>query len=137
MKASSAGDNSNIQTSELPVPGEIRWDGEYLLWSLQNWTDAKAVRSKRLMFDQFLKLSHGTGDEICNFARRFGMLGICMHHKKPTSHNLICDLIPGPPGWWAEPLDSWRSYAHQFQAVLRIAEGLSRERIGTKEDWAL
>ena len=122
MTRSEIGENSYVQTSELPVPPEIQVDGANLLWSLQRWEQVKAVRSRPAMLDQFVRLANGSAEVICRFARKFGILGICAEHGKPTSHNLACDLIPGPPGWWAEPLDCWRLYARQFQAVLRIAD---------------
>ena len=44
-----------------------------------------------------------------------------------------CPEIDG----WFEPLDRWRYYARQFQAVLRIADRLNANQPGKKEDWAV
>ena len=130
-------EKSYVQTSEVPIPPEIRTDGVHLFWSLRQYKKIKTVRPSRAMLDQFLKLADGSAEAICRFASKFGILGICAEHGQPTSHNLVCELAPGPVGWWAEPLDRWRLYAGQFQAILRLADELNRERLGRKEDWAL
>lgn len=130
-------EKSYVQTDELLVPAEIHTDGVHLFWSVRQWEKTKTVLPSRAMLDQFLKLADGSAEAICHFASRFGILGLCEQHGQPTSHSAKCDLIPGPSQFWAEPVDRWRFYAEQFQAILRLADELNRERLGKKEDWAL
>jgi hypothetical protein len=127
-----------VQTSEVPVPPEIETDESHLYWSIRRHDDIRLIRPNRITLDQFLVLADGDPEQICRFARKYGVLGICVHGK-PSSHNLDCDLVPGLPGLsgWAEPLDRWRHYARQFKAVLRIIGETNQDRLGRAEDWAL
>ena len=112
-----------VQTSEIPIPPEIATDGVHLYWSLRKWESIRLIRPSRTMLDQFLSLAEGDGEQICRFARKYGVLGICAEHGMPSSHSLDCDMVPAPRiGGWSEPLDRWRYYAKQFQAVLRVAD---------------
>lgn len=126
-----------IQTSEVPVPPEIEIHGDRICWSIRNWKSIRLVRPSRAMLDQFLSLSNADVEQMRAFARKYGVLAIC-EHGKPTSHDLRCGSAPCPEiRGWSEPLDRWRYYAKQFQAVLRIADRLNRNQLGTREDWAV
>lgn len=126
-----------IQTSEIPIPPEIAIIGDRICWSIRNWKRIRLVRPRRAMLDQFLSLSNAAAEQICTFARKYGVLAIC-EHGKPTSHNLDCEMAPCPEiNGWSEPLDRWRYYAKQFQAVLRIADRLNRNELGSREDWVV
>jgi hypothetical protein len=126
-----------IQTSEVPVPPKIATAGDRICWSIRDWKGIRRVRPSRATLDQFLTLANADAEQICGFARKYGVLAIC-EHGKPTSHNLDCDMTHCPEiDGWSEPLDRWRYYAKQFQAVLRTADRLNRNELGTKEDWAV
>ena len=98
----------------------------------RDWKKIRVVRPSRGMLDQFLSLANANAERICSFARKSGVLAICIH-EKPTSHSLDCDMAPCPEiDGWSEPLDRWRYYARQFQAVLRIADRLNANQLGEK-----
>jgi len=75
------------------------------------------------------------------FARSFGLLGLC-RHDEPHLHahpNRTCALQSMK--WrndllvqW-EPLASWRRYSRHLSALLRVVANLQNDRLGSREDW--
>ena len=67
---------------ELLVPEVVELEGERLWW-------AGSVRTRRLrpgLFQRFLDLAEAPAPKIRDYARRWGVLGICKHGL-PASHN--------------------------------------------------
>jgi DNA-directed RNA polymerase subunit RPC12/RpoP len=112
-------------------------------------------QSERLLWDSpslwaFLKLANAPDDEIVQFAKAWGPLGICVHGKT-VMHADGCQLLrwedcpwlsdeersrwtddEAPPEYW-EPLAAWRFYARQFAAILVMASELNKGRVPRPE----
>jgi hypothetical protein len=139
-----------VAWNEWDVP-DVVLQGDRLTWSPRGvFRRAKASSS---LLEAFVGLADAVDAGILNYARRWGVFGIC-RHGLPASHNpppvprpildgvfRPMDELPWcyPRGWWGgcawEPLDTWRAYARKFRAVLNVAAGLHDGRRGTGDDW--
>jgi hypothetical protein len=82
--------------------------------------------------NDFLMLEKGSNRQIVSFAKKWGPLYLCKHHR-PFRHN-----APGRPGYdpetrcqptgfgkgeWAwERLEDWRQYSHAAAGILKLIE---------------
>jgi hypothetical protein len=128
--------------------------GIELVGSDLTWPRAGAARSVQIpgtafpFLDQFVRLAHEEEDDeadVLRFARRWGLLDICFQHGLPSSH--VPDrvwrwvtVVTGefgddaadsynpcrPPGLrrLREPVERWRHFAAEAQAILNIAANL-------------
>lgn len=102
------------------------------------------------MLGEFARLDQDKdGGSILDFARRYGVLGLC-EHDLPRGHNERVAWggrcrstrrsdharFPGEPGedYW-EPLDVWREWAARAGAILSVAANLAGGRPGVPADW--
>jgi hypothetical protein len=90
---------------------------------------------ERLIFD-FARLSEAPDRAFLEFARVWGVLGICrhgdlVHHQTPPClpHRLGDEFV--------EPIPKWRNRALMVRATLNIKAALKRERLGDPADWKL
>jgi len=113
--------------------------------------ERKVLRADVLM--GFVKLENASDEEILEYARRWGVLGLCMHGR-PYYHRITqrhekglrlpnADKAPklfvedgcahhwgGEGGWCTEPFAQWRDYAGQIGAILKLSK-ICREKVPT------
>lgn len=143
-----------LSSRELYVPQTIELEGprqnRRICWLPRQ--SAPVVPSAALL-DQFVLLGEATDEAILQYAKRWGVLGICIHGL-PYSHNppvgdpvrdraacyamTIKDYDPSKPD---EPmecydwLDSWRGFSNASRAMLNIAARLYSGKPGLPQDW--
>jgi hypothetical protein len=101
------------------------------------------------LLHEFVNLANRSDEDILDYARRFGVLGLCAQHNCPVGHGMRIDdrlaVFPvgpsedcHPAGWPAECLEStdqWRIWSNTFGTLLRLATALRTEKPGELEDW--
>ena len=134
----------NITTQKICIPQIIALDESSLKWD----SPLKHVRFEDLpkeknMLDRFVRLVEATEADILEFAKDYGVLGLC-HHGLPCSHAPPVDsdeLSPREPRPMScmpvqtEHSEEWRWYAKGFQAALNAAVTLNAEKIVSQHDW--
>jgi hypothetical protein len=135
----------------------VSWNG----WKLDPWP-ALCIRydSQRQVatpalgrfLSGFLSLSKATDQQIANFARRRGPLGICYHGRLLSEdHGNLCNLaglpihvLQGPDGLdysepILEPIAAWRALAKHLRVILdvfrRLRDGEDALAAGTGVLW--
>jgi hypothetical protein len=93
----------------------------------------RAVPPGPTLLEEFVRLADGPDMAIANYARKWGVLGIC-RHGLPRTHRRTavgthsdCNLLlyesdsnfPDQMGW--EPLEAWRDFALKAQSILDVA----------------
>ncbi len=137
-----------VDAASIAVPAviELSQNRDRLLWQ---WGDGdSSTMPGPGMLDAFVHLTDAQPERIRDYARRWGILGICKHGL-PATHN------PPPPGgigpshqrtWcyplgWVderccwEPIEAWRLFAAQARGLLNIAAQLHDDQPGRLEDW--
>ena len=132
----------------LPVPVEVRIDGQYLLWRGED----RRVAAEADLWRRFLRLADGSDADIRAFAADWGVLELCAHGV-PRAHAggapdivsgrtvPLCELVGGPE-WYREDLAIWRRFAVQAKVISYVTDhldwpfkGTGREE-GFKERWS-
>jgi hypothetical protein len=141
-----------------PVPAQVRLLGkpprsaeirryqalgtspEWLEWKQPHRGDEQLSPPIRGCLSQFVKLVDAPAEKILEFARTWGMLGICEHHK-PYMHRDGCrplglrsNASGGNEGW--EPVSVWHRYARSAATVLTALENpLPTRPAAEKQAW--
>lgn len=138
------------------VPDEIELEGDNLIWRaepthlIEPPPDQGTVR---LMLESFAELGEeATPDvKILEYARRWGVLALC-EHGLPACHILRGYLDPRNPNVFLhqhcrplsrndslryEPLERWRHYARQANAIIKLANSLHQGLIGDVTYWQI
>jgi hypothetical protein len=130
------------------VPDNIRLEGSRLLWSFEPKKVHQINPNRTSLRDDFLigfsRLGDASDGGILEYARQWGILGICKHGR-PVGHlstllqyinttREICCEPPKQGRWSYDPLEKWRDYAEQVQAVLRLARQCWDEKLAPI-DW--
>lgn len=159
-----------IHSSELQgnwiKPGEIDLDGDNLIWRENNSQWITATEEKmHTMLSRFIKLEYADKQQILDFARRYGVLGICQH-QLPATHNQPLSKLPlwldyrcpnckgsvslfctpqqrqdkwtnTPDRTYFEPIERWFYFAQKARATINIAEALGSQepKKGDSKDW--
>lgn len=111
--------------------------------------DRKAIREGVL--GGFIRLTNATNKEVLEYARRWGVLGLCRDHGLPATHQMktaSADMITADPliylfnceqrnadGWIYEPLDRWKYFSEQVRTLITLALALHKGKLGEKEHW--
>jgi predicted RNA-binding Zn-ribbon protein involved in translation (DUF1610 family) len=128
-----------IQRGAIILPGTVRQVGEFLIWREDLRRNPRQKRAGVALIDQFRQLHVASDEAILDFARRWGVLGICKHGL-PTSHSPSCLPVAyweGDTVYWKEPLSVWRKYSRCVGAVLNVAGEVAQERNGRAADWRI
>jgi hypothetical protein len=110
-------------------------------------------RPDRTFLANFIEHSQSGNEAILRFAKRWGVLGICMHGL-PASHSGGRELDLGWFGWekpdwpvggcWpvtrsdlttVEPFAAWRRLGERLGALCSIATSLQNDGLGRLDDW--
>lgn len=124
------------------VPHSLRVKDGLLSWGCRGGPAAR-VTSGAGMFEDFLKLEEGSDEVILRYAQKWGVLRLCREHLAPSSHVphrlkvlIEDDHWPCRVNEWAgrqwEPIDRWRYYSRQANAMLKIAVVLGGALPGEK-----
>src|SRR2546425_2711252 len=129
------------------VPAYVKLDGKLLRWS---WQKGKSLPGHVSPIETLLSKFVGSIDSpqsVEQFARRWGVLGICKHGL-PASH------YPGPTGWRLgdpipccqplgylesklrggfEPVETWMRFAGEFKGALNLAGVIEKASKGEKK----
>ena len=103
----------------------------------------------RDIWQRFLELAQdgSTTEDILNFARKYGPLGLCLAHGFPSGHSFYqdgnytkCDDMEffetvGPQVFRVESIDHWRVIAREAEAIVLIADRLHARTSGDAADW--
>jgi hypothetical protein len=112
-----------IPSSHILVPGNIRLDGETLVWEIG--THYRAVKPGPGILEGFLSLQKVPPMAILRYARRWGVL-VLDDHGQPCNQ-------------WrtrgTEPIATWKYFSGRARAVLNIAAAIKVGKIGSVEDW--
>jgi len=143
---------------EWLVPGliELTPDGKFLKWKYGKIKRAghQQMGSPTFLLENFVKLaevgSEGSGRDILEFAKKYGILFICKHDL-PSSHRELeeptfkdlreggafarCGLRTTADKFFSEPIEVWRLYAQRARALLNLAAAIKKGNEGEKEDW--
>lgn len=144
----------------VPAKVDLSPNRERLVWIYNtDRRDARTVVANPDLLGQFTDLGepNTTAEEICNFARRFGILRICKHGL-PASHSnspdgsvyfgedvgFVFERYPycrplgtsmGNENEGLEPLDRWRFFARHAQALLNVIILLGQDELANTDDW--
>jgi hypothetical protein len=129
------------------VPSPVNIERDRLVWGL---SDGRLVHETDRLLEGFMPLAEATDGDICNYARRWGVFGICVHGL-PASHYPRPEPLPNPlpsgerlpwcypQGYWeGEPyelIEDWRGYSRKVSAIANVASRLHGGELGTREDW--
>lgn len=95
----------------------------------------RAVRA-RGMLDRFIRMQ--TDDDVAEFARRYGVLGLCAHGL-PVDHEPVTGRrrcrIAVRRRVASEGIADWMRWRDGFNAYLRLIPELRIEQPGANEDW--
>jgi hypothetical protein len=138
------------------VPADISIIDNKLVY----WADAFTVRVHRRVsapfkvvrnpgirvLTDFVGLAKASEQEIRSYARRWGVLGVCLHKFPPTScphaeylkerHGRFCPP-QGYPWRCSEPLSIWRALARWAEALLNGMAMLGRKQSITPDVWGI
>lgn len=127
------------------VPPGIELVGDRLVWPRRRRVDEETfVRSGPGLLDGFMKLGDAPAEQILAFARRWGVLGICVHGAPASHRPPSVPFDPAVPscmpqqlenGDYYESLISWRYFASATQALVNIAARLQNGGVGASADW--
>jgi len=145
----------------LLVPTRVNVEGDRLVWAVPvahdefgiDYTDFsgyKQVTPQAGLLTQFVQLADAPAEQIAQYARRWGMLGLC-EHGVPAGHGRSADgrthfgcplqgqaWVSTDAGFeltaW-EPLELWRRYAREAAVLLSIAATLHRGEPAPVENW--
>jgi hypothetical protein len=129
--------------SYVPVDMELH-DGA-IHWNLDR---VKEVRPGAGLLVDFVQLSDWEEKRILEYARKWGVLGICCHHL-PCSHSNYpfggqfgvqsCRPFSSHRRGYlsADPIEDWRRLSRRVRAVQDLGAHLNQGKTGAKLDWTL
>jgi Zn finger protein HypA/HybF involved in hydrogenase expression len=124
------------------VPPGLKLQDKFLVYDNRPFRlneEALIAEPKVNILFEFSGLADADDTGILEYARKFGVLGLC-EHGKPRGHFVhtpIKDLCT-PIGWpfkCREPIERWRFYASGFGALLRLSVALHNGQSGDAQDW--
>jgi hypothetical protein len=148
-----------FDTGELDRPFDCHWSrprvvelGNFNGEDVLRWLPAGQECSPgRGMLEGFIRLFEKTSEGILEYAKRWGVLGICEEHAFPTGHG--CPSRGGPrisvrhawkysdaellSGQDGDPILAWRQFSEAANSVLRIHAHLNARERPEEELWKL
>jgi hypothetical protein len=133
-----------------PIPSRVEIEGKSLIYNIVKYgerLEPDQATMRREILGGFLELADANDQAILEYARKWGVLGLCKHGL-PAAHSQSPDrklkrFILEKPGctitrkgdWLYEPLDRWRYYARQFRSIITLASELHKAHAKTKEEF--
>jgi hypothetical protein len=96
---------------------------------------AGGFETGRNMLERFARLSDGSVRSVVLFARRFGMLGLCADHGRPSPECrwLTADECEGFSG--SERVVDWFRLSREIKTAILLAAKLHRGELPADDDW--
>lgn len=112
--------NDVLVFNELSVPKKVHLEEDLIVW------DSTVEKIKKIpdihLLEKFTNLVDATDTEILEFAKRWGVLGLCVH-QLPASHSSFSVLEKKahcePIG--RESISEWRDYSKILRTLLNIS----------------
>jgi len=112
-----------------------------------DWMKQVVVRAESTVLNSFVRLDASKPDEIFQFAKRYGALGLCAFHNLPFCHPFLVALgergrnplsarQPDLCNAWndktacAESLEGWRAWIDNAWLLVSVAGELKKSRLG-------
>lgn len=128
-------------TDAVSVPKEIHLEGDEIRWNPQNpdFATKDVDESEKLLFS-FANLVLVGPEAILDFARNWGVLGLC-GHGLPATHKaslvspsgVAANFTCQPTG--KESIEQWQEYARRVRALINVAAQVNKEDVVDSEDW--
>jgi hypothetical protein len=140
LSASENDGRQNLSTHHsgvVLVPDKTELENDCLVWNPSGKFSEKTPDKDLIVQFSNLALTESLG--ILRFARKWGVLGICVHGL-PASHNselpftTQAECPPCTPSG-SESIELWRRFARIARAMLSIATQLHNVRRGNENDW--
>jgi hypothetical protein len=140
LSASENDERQNFPTRHsgiVLVPDEIKLEDDRLVWNpIGEFSEREPDKD---LIVQFSNLALTESQGVLRFARKWGVLGICVHGL-PASHNsespfITQDECPPCTPSGNEPIEQWRRFARLARAMMSIANQLHNGRRGNEGDW--
>ena len=121
-------------TAAFYAPSEVRLTEGGILW---RFGEGHEIRT-RGMLDGFTAIRDAEG--ALAFARRWGVLGLCVHglprmHPPLDDRGFPCDQPIAYDDWHVEPIEWWLSYVSTFRALLSIGAKVQLGEVPGEEYW--
>src|SRR5262249_26041163 len=114
-----AGLSRPLSAPEILVPSCMelgRW-GIHWSWGNQSSGPPRRVRIRQGALDSFVRLRTASDENILNFARRNGVLELCIH-TMPACHRSDCvPMSYDEEYYYCEPPAAWRKHANMMHSV--------------------
>jgi DNA-directed RNA polymerase subunit RPC12/RpoP len=124
-----------LSASRLRCLPRVELRGDRLVWfPIVGESAGKDVDAPADLLLRFVRLADASPQHICDFAARWGVLGICKHGV-PSSHNPGCRPRSNDEYDYWETLEVWRHFARHARALLNVAARLHDEKLGEAADW--
>ena len=117
----------------IQVP-PVRLEGGSLYFRPQGPLHPATGQKERLVFD-FANLANASNKALLEFARKWGVLGVCRRHNRSVFHQVPACLPRRVRGEFVEPIVYWRNRARHIRAILNIKACLKRGELGGRSDW--
>lgn len=126
-----------VDTTSWDVPEGIEVRKQRIYWKYLS--RAKRVSTSKEMLPAFCRLWDSPTENIREFATKYGVLEMCVHHL-PHTHSKRCELrfamADGDLRAY-DPIEVWRTFSREADALLRIADRVLQGEPGRAEDWNL
>jgi hypothetical protein len=132
-----------MQSGDSHVPREVTLEEGTIHWNLYS---IKPIRPGVGLLARFVELENASDEEIFQYARKWGVLGICKHGL-PASHNNFpfgrqwgtdaCIPLPSRVrGYtYAEPTQYWRDLSRRIKAVQSLGAQINQNQKGDQSIW--
>ena len=130
------------------VPSSIEIKGSSLAYQLGKYTpvvEPDHATIRREILGGFLQLADADDTAIRDYARRFGVLGLCRHGlpaahlMKPFNYRVVvmknACKIKERDGWLIERLERWRHYARQMRSIIALSAELQKAKAMTEQQF--
>jgi hypothetical protein len=126
----------SFPTAKIEVPEDVVLDRTNLVW--KTGATAKKVEPGKPMLLDFISLNDADDMGILKYARRWGVLALCVH-QLPSTHNLPSDFLTRKAEWCQptcrEPLDVWRAFSRRAGLVVNVAAHLNQGKLFDPQQW--
>lgn len=134
-----------MQAGFCRVPSDMELSEGAIHWNLDG---LQFVRPGVGLLAGFVELWDWGEPEIFDYAKKWGVLGICQH-QLPASHNnypfgaqyganACCSLPSHRRGYVsADPIEDWRRLSKRVRAAQNLGGFLNQDKFGRPSDWKL
>ena len=121
-----------VPHGKIHVPSGIALtpDSEGVTWSAGSRQPGKWISPTPAMFTKFAGLWRRTPQEVCDFAKTWGAIGVDEDGRYNGGRRRSISMAG-----FREPISAWRYFSRRMDAALTIAACLQQGKRGRAEDW--